>query len=120
MVLIHEGKIYLTYREDKYWKGHHIPGTYIGPRETLIDTCQRIADREVPEIKITGAQIIGAVSHPDSPRFHDASLVTAVDFEGEIQGPIKGNWFEINNPPKDLIDVHQPFWPIIGKYLKRK
>lgn len=117
MVLNREGKIYFTYREDKYWKGHHIPGSYMGPRETLTQTCQRIADRKVPGIKIINTKIIGAVSHPDSPRFHDASLVTIVHFEGEIPSELKGDWFEMNNPPRDLIDVHLPYIPIIRQYL---
>jgi len=120
MILIIGDEVYFTYRHDKFWTGHHIPGSYQGPGETLVETCQRIADREVPGVKIISAEIISAVTHPDSPRFHDTCLLTVVTFEGEPKNEIKGKWFNITEPPADLIEVHQPYLPIITAYMKSK
>lgn len=118
MALIQDGDIYLTYREDKYWKGYHFPRTYIGPRETLAQTCQRIADREAPGIRIITAEIIGCVTGVDNPRFHDASLITRAIFEGKITDNVKGKWFP--EMPDDIIVGHDLFWPMIEPYLKKK
>lgn len=116
LVLIRDGKVYLTYREDKFWKGYHVPGSYIAPGETPEQTSQRIASREVPGVLITKAEIVAAFTHPDSPRFHDTSLIVLAEFEGDPGEDVKGRWF--SKRPDDLIDVHQPYWPVIEKYLK--
>jgi len=113
LIIVHDGKIFLTWREDKFFHGWHTPGSYISLGETLLQTAQRIADREVPGIKIKSTEIIGGVSHNNSNRFHDFSALVAVEFEGNIK--TEGKWF--SEEPKDLIEAHKPFWPTIEKLL---
>ena len=119
LVLVRDGSVYLTYRKDKFWKGYHVPGSYIAPGETLVQTAQRIADREIPGVEITSANVIGAMSYPESPRFHDAALIVVAEFTGCPMDSREhaGNWFG-SKPPSDLIDVHRPYWPIIQRHLE--
>lgn len=116
LLLIRNGKIFLTWREDNFFHGWHTPGSYIGPKEkTLEETAQRIADREVPGIKIVGVKIVETIPHPDSPRVHDISLLTLVEFEGEIYESDGGRWF--GEKPDELLDAHEPYWPTIERCL---
>lgn len=116
LIIIQGGKVLLTRREDKFFQGWHTPGSYIGPRETLIQTTQRIIDREIPGIKILSAEIIGGVSNYGSRRFHDFSALVAVNIDRDIPETDKVRWF--SEEPQDMINVHRPFWPIIEKFLK--
>lgn len=116
LLLIRNGKIFLTWREDNFFRGWHTPGSYIGPKEkTLEQTAQRIADREVPGITILKIEIVETVPHPESPRVYDISLLVLVEFEGEIRESERGRWF--SEKPDDLLDAHEPYWPVIERCL---
>jgi ADP-ribose pyrophosphatase YjhB (NUDIX family) len=115
VIIVRDGKIFLTWRNDKFFRGWHVPGGYIAPRETLIDTAQRIIDREVTGLTVTAAKIVHSISHPDSVRFHDVSALTVVEVSGDPPETETGRWF--NEEPLDLLDVHKPFWPTIEKLL---
>ncbi len=113
LVLIRDGKIYLTYRNDSWWKGWHVPGGFIRPRETVIQTCQRIADSEIPGVKITDARIIKGLSVSDNPRFAHVVLLVRADFQGE---PTGGEWF--SEFPPDFLEIHRRYLPILIPLLK--
>ena len=113
LILIRDKKIYLTYREDKWWKGWHTPGVHIKPRETFMETCQRMADSEVPGIRITNAELIKAISAVDNPCFHNIALIVKADFEGE---PTGGKWF--SEFPPDFLEVQRCYIPILLPYLQ--
>lgn len=116
LLLIRNGKIFLTWREDNFFRGWHTPGSYIGPKEkTLEQTAQRIADREVAGITILKAEIVETVPHPESPRVYDISLLVLVQFEGEIRESGGGRWF--GEKPDELLDAHKSYWPTIARYL---
>lgn len=113
LVIVRNGKVLLTYRDDAFFKGWHTPGSYMEPGESWQDTAQRCADKEL-KVKIRVVQLIGsAVNHPDNPRFHDVSQLLLCEIvEGKPQA---GKWFA--QCPSDLIEVHRPHWPIIESYL---
>lgn len=114
LILVSSKGIYLTYRKDKWWDGWHTPGGHIRPRETITETCQRIADTEVPGIKIKSAKILGIFSCSNSPRFHNIVLMTKAEFEGE---PSNGKWF-LKFPSNFLKDQRQ-YISLILPYLKK-
>lgn len=115
MAFVRDHKVYLTWREDEFFgRGWHVPGSYISPGETVLQTCQRIAVREVPGIDVSSARIVSAVNNSGNPRFHDVSVVVGVEASGEPQSD--GRWF--SEEPPDLIRAHQPLWPIIEGPLK--
>ena len=72
LVIIKDHKMLLTYRDDKYFKGWHFPGSYIGPKETLNQTAQRCAKEELG-VEIEFSKCIGTLNKIDGPRFHDFS-----------------------------------------------
>ena len=116
MVLVRNDRVFLTPREDRWFgRGSHVPGSYIAPGETIEQTCQRIDDRETPGVKISSARIVNAVNNPDNSRFHDVSVVVGIEASGEPQSD-RGRWF--SEKPADLIQAHQPLWPIIEGLLR--
>ncbi len=112
LILIQDKKIYLTYREDGWFKGWHTPGGYIRPREGVKEGAQRIANAEALGIKVVNTEIITGFSAVDNPRFHDVPLLVLTSFEGEPSG---GRWFE--DFPPDFIEVQQRYIPAISRYL---
>lgn len=120
LLLIREGKIYLTYRNDQYFKGYHVPGSYIAPRETFLETAKRIARRETIGVAVTGGMAVGLpFNHCNNPRFHDVAVLFLAEFDGNPPvGKDVGGWFD--EKPDDLIDGHQEYWPTIAEYLAKK
>ncbi len=113
LILIKNKQIYLTYRKDKWWQGWHTPGGTIRPRETIEETCQRIADNEIPGIQTTNARIIEVISALDNPRFHNVILLVKADFKGK---PTGGKWFP--KFPPDFLEAQHRYIPILLPYLK--
>ncbi|HEY4523521.1 MAG TPA: NUDIX hydrolase [Candidatus Paceibacterota bacterium] len=115
LVLIRQNKgVYLTPRDDKYFgRGWHFPGGLRAPGASVIADCERIAKRELGSgIHISSAKIIGTEDHHKSPRNHDVTLIVLCEFKGELEG---GEWFK--EEPKDIIDYHKAYWPMIASYL---
>lgn len=113
LVVIRNGKVLLTWRDDKFFTGWHTPGTYLEQGETWQDAAQRCADREI-KARVDVIRVLDAHNHPDSPRFHDVCILLLCGMVGE---PQTGQWF--SEMPPDLIPVHQKYWPAIESALKR-
>lgn len=115
LALIRSGKgVYLTPRDDKYFgKGWHFPGGLRAPYASITSDSERIAKRELgADISISNTTIIGTEDHSGSPRNHDVTLIVLCEFKGE---PTGGKWFK--EEPKDLIDYHKTYWPLIEAYF---
>lgn len=114
LVLILNGKVLLTRRNDKYFKGVHFPGSYLQPGETFLKAARRCAKREL-KIKITAVEQVGRViNHPIHNRFHDCSVLLRCKFKGE---PIVGEWHVTK--PKDLLKVQKEYWNEVRPLLKK-
>ena len=119
LILVRDGKVYLTYRADEFFIGWHLPGTYREPstpfiKVPLITDALRCAKKELgPNVMITSARKIGWEEHPESSRFHDAGILTFCEFMGEPKG---GQWF--SECPSDLIPVHLKYWPTVERALR--
>lgn len=112
LVVVRNHEVLLTHRKDEFFQGWHTPGTYIGPGETFQETAQRCADKEI-KCKVRFIKQLATFSHPDSPRFHDVSILILCEIaDGEPQAC---EWF--SECPSDLISVHQPYWPVIVENL---
>lgn len=107
LVIVWDGKVLLTWRDDKFFRGWHTPGTYLEQGETWQDAAQRCADREL-KTKVYVVNDLKSFNHPESPRFHDHCTLLLCDIVGE---PQTGQWF--SEMPQDLIPVHQKYWPTI-------
>ena len=112
-----DGAVFLTWREDEYWRGWHVPGSFISPGEELIDTARRIADNELRGVTVVSVQSIGDKNLPACPRFHAfGNLVFTASYTGEPGEAARGRWF--TEWPEDLIEVHRPYIEIIDPYRK--
>lgn len=113
LVIVQNGKVLLTWRDDKFFCGWHTPGTYLEQKETWQNAAQRCADREI-KARVDVIRVIDTHNHPESPRFHDVSVLLLCSIVGE---PQTGQWF--SECPADLIPVHKKYWPAIDSALKR-
>jgi ADP-ribose pyrophosphatase YjhB (NUDIX family) len=112
IILVRDGQVYLTYRDDKFFTGWHTPGGYPRQRERYQDAVQRVAQRELG-CSVEIERELGFVDHVDTPRFHDISLLVLCRVtDKEPQG---GQWFA--ERPADLLEVHAMYWPYIEKEL---
>lgn len=113
VVLVRDGKVFLSKRDFCGDVAYHTPGTYVAKDESFLQTAQRCADREV-KVKITSVRPISPpVNHPNHPRFHDVSVLFLCEFEGEPQG---GEWFGAGDFPR-LLKVQQEYEQYLRPYL---
>ena len=72
-------KYFLSWREDPYWRGWHIPGGDVRAAHlSLMDTCNSIATRELGNASaIISARLITAYLWKDHPYGNPISLVYA-------------------------------------------
>lgn len=103
----------LTERHDKHWDGWHIPGGFIGYRESIEEACIRVAQREVG-ITVHLEKVITAYSWKDHPY---ASAVSIVCICTSDQKPTDGKFFTII--PKNIINHHDEFIQEFLEYVKK-
>ncbi len=119
LAIIQEGKVFLTYRDDQYYKGWHFPGFFRYPRTEMLDNCQIGTARELgSNFQITGmGDQLYVFDQPQDPRFHLASALYKVEFEGEpvAREGKKGGWF--SEMPSDILPTHACYWPHISLFL---
>jgi hypothetical protein len=104
------GQVFLSYRDDPHFKGWHFPGFFRTPGKDQLLDCQEKAAKELgADFKIKRIKQSYLADRIDCPRFHHATLMALVEFEGK---PSKGEWF--SEMPEDIIPLHQPDWQKIS------
>ena len=111
-----EGKILLTWRNDKFYYGWHIPGGFMGVGETLGQAAQRIAKREIGG-HVRALKFASLLNYrSQDPRSHSFCLLHTCRAE---RAPENGKFFsvaEIKKLPKKDVLYHVP---MILKLIKR-
>lgn len=97
------GEILLTHRCDHHWNGWHLPGGFLGVRETLAAACNRIAQRELA-IEVSLQRVVDTFCWPDHPQGSVLSMVCQCKARGF---PGAGRWFKGPNEP--MIRYHADF-----------
>lgn len=118
LAIIRGSKVFLTYRNDQHYRGWHFPGFFRIPRTSMIENCQVGATRELgPNFKITSMSHLYTFDQPADPRFHLASDLQLVTFEGEPvpKDGLRGEWF--SEMPADILPTHMAYWSHIEKFL---
>lgn len=114
VVLVRDGKVFLSKRDFCGDVAYHTPGTYVAKDESFLQTAQRCADKEM-KIRVASARPISPpVNHPFHPRFHDVTVLFLCEFEGEPQG---GEWFGAADFPQ-LLQVQQEYGQYIRPFLQ--
>ena len=108
-----DAQIFLTYRDDKFFKGWHIPGRVCLPTEKISDTTQRVCKEEI-KMK-TGKKIFfNWFERPfgsgigKSPRGHEFSFVFLSELKGKVKEKTTEKFFSLKNLPKDLLLSQKP------------
>lgn len=122
LVLRHQGRVLLTFRNDRHWTGWHFPGTYIAQGEGFFGALNRCAQRELG-LDVQPKGLIGVVNHPHSPRFHDVSNLLLCDLaHPEALGhTLQTNpaWLDpADIREKDLIPPHRPYLAMVRNLVE--
>lgn len=70
-------RILLSYRHDEYYQAWHVPGGYLGAKETVAQGTKRILRRELGN-KAKMVQPLFVLNHPQGGREHHISLFIAI------------------------------------------
>lgn len=105
-------QILLTWRDDAFWRGWHIPGGLMRFRETFEERIQAVAQFELG-IHIDKYRFLTASNHVDDARAHAVSLLFLCHTADK---PKTGKWFSV--PPKNCIQHHAELFLMAKKHLK--
>lgn len=97
-------KICLVYRNDKFYRGWHFPGSFLKPGESIKHACRRIA-REELGVLVKNISFRCIFNETRDKRFHYVSLFFVGDAVGKI---MKGALFD--SLPKDILVQHRKLW----------
>ncbi len=108
-------KFFLTWREDEYWHGWHIPGSYIRvTHASLEDACRAVAEKELGNtFTITSVKLIDAYLWPDHPYGHPISLVYACRIDSRPPLNERARFF--SEIPSPIVPHHADF---VKAYLR--
>lgn len=68
LITRNEGKEFLLrYREDKWFRGWHIPGGYIKPTESIQEACNRMAQEDAGVDSVNGLKLVAVMKWSDHP-----------------------------------------------------
>ena len=102
-----QNRFLLTYRDDEHWHGWHIPGGFVGVRESIQNACSRIAMRELG-IECTFIKVVNAIAWENN---HDFSSPISIFCLCTVKGdkaPQDGTYFD--TCPEDTIGFHKAFF----------
>ena len=112
LIIIHQRKVLLTWRNDRYFKGWHTPGSYLNQGESWQDAATRCARREIG-VDVDVVQDVKTFNNVDNLRFHDQTTLLLCSLAGDE--PMAGQWFK--TCPPDLIYPHEKYWPVIASII---
>ena len=95
--------VLLTARHDRSFRGHHIPGGFVGAWETLDTAAERIAKRELG-VAAQPIRIVGHHTWAEHPFASPLSLLCLCKLAGE---PTDGAFFDRDALPPDLLPDHR-------------
>lgn len=105
VVLVHAKKeILLTWRNDQWWTGWHLPGGLMRLGESFKESLRNTAKRELG-IRLTSFEFLFLHNYQKGQRGHAISLVFLCRTN---QKPNDGKFFK--TMPEDLIAIQKPLW----------
>ncbi|MBI2053860.1 MAG: NUDIX domain-containing protein [Candidatus Staskawiczbacteria bacterium] len=109
----------LTFRNDKWWHGWHIPGSYIRIGESIQEACNRVAKNEVKINGVTGIQLIAIKKWQGSPYGGNPISTVIVCYPiGEVQESESVRFF--SSIPTPIIKNHAEFLAEFIKFLEQR
>jgi len=112
LAIIDKNKVLMTWRDDKHFKGWHLPGTYLQQGESLSEAAQRCAMREI-NVSVEAIRQLSTFNNTDNQRFHDVTILLHCALTHAY--PDKGQWF--TEKPMELIYPQRKYWSAIQHVL---
>lgn len=109
LVIKNKKGILLTWREDKWWKGWHIPGGLLRYRENFDERIQKVAWEELG-VNITNYKFLFPINYSQGIRGHVVSLIFICETK---MTPKDGKFFK--KMPKDIIEAHKELWEKVAE-----
>lgn len=104
LVIMGERGLLLTWRNDEWWTGWHVPGGLLHYGEDFVERLKKVAQIELG-VKLKRVKFLFPMNYKKTARGHDVSLV----FLGVLaKSPQTGKFFKAM--PKDIILEHKELW----------
>lgn len=108
VILVDDKKRFLlTYRHDKHWHGWHIPGDFVGYRESIQNACTRISMRELG-VECTFTKVAHVVAWENTNTFSAPVSIFCICKVNGDKIPQDGTYFD--TCPEDTIGFHKAFF----------
>ncbi len=98
-----EWQVLLIYRQDKFFKGWHMPGSLLMPGETIVQVFKRLSHDEIG-VAITKPKFVTINEH-FTRRGYEISLVHTCHLVGK--GIPQGKFFSLDKPPSTTLSTHK-------------
>lgn len=102
--------ILLTWRNDEYWQGWHIPGGLMRFRDSFDRRIKEVAKIELG-VKVKKYKFLFPINYVNCSRGHAVSLVFLCEIDSL---PKDGKFFK--KMPKNIINEHVETWNKLKKY----
>jgi ADP-ribose pyrophosphatase YjhB (NUDIX family) len=101
IAVVNKEGVLLTFRQDKFWKGWHFPGSIIRSGESFADVLKRTAKKELGSA-LKSFEFLLPMNYPKGARGHSISFVFLCRLKGK---PRKGKFF--SKMPESIIKEHK-------------
>lgn len=109
LIIVNKKGVLLTWREDKYWHGWHIPGGLMRFRDSFDERIKKVAKEELG-VNIKKYKFLFPINYVNCSRGHAVSLVFLCHVDAT---PKDGKFFK--KMPKDIIKEHIETWRELQK-----
>ena len=117
---MNDRELFLTYREDEFYKGWHIPGAVIQPGEKVEDVFERISRDELQGAKcaprfFAWLEYLKGTGEGQSARGHTIALIFSADAPEMLRESNHAKFLPLSKIPGDLISEHMPIVKVLRK-----
>ncbi|MFA6339048.1 MAG: hypothetical protein WCW87_03255 [Candidatus Paceibacterota bacterium] len=118
---VDEKEIFLIWRDDKYYKCFHIPGTIIRPKETQKIALKRLVKDEINNAKLSTPKYLKFIEfmkgdkEGELARGQVCSFIYVANTKDDLK-IIDGKFFPISKIPDNTLSAHK----IIIDYIKKE
>ena len=117
-------EVFLTYRDDLFYKGWHVPGSVRLPPEAWEDALKRVLTDELGLPASTKVEFFKWIDHQNgtgigqSPRGSVISIYSiCMNSEGVVENE-KARFFRVSDLPTDIIPIHVPIiQEVVRKFI---
>jgi hypothetical protein len=104
-------EIFLTYRQDQFFDGWHIPGSVVLPTETVESKLKKLINKEFADMVVSEPKFFcwfeRVVGRDKELRGQEMGLLFCADFLDRFVESEKEKFFSFDTIPSNLIEEHK-------------